>query len=117
MYLAERKSELAQTSLYSHRSRLNHFVKWCADEDISNLNDLTVVLELAFEEALVGDGIDPGGFVGVVAHERLQRDWSWSANPAVDKSYAVDTTQPFRALESSSSPLSPLFIGSGWVRA
>lgn len=41
MYLAERESELAQASLYSHRSRLTHFVEWCSDEVITNLNDLT----------------------------------------------------------------------------
>lgn len=41
LYLKEKQSELAEASLYPHRSRLGHFVQWCVDQNIQNLNDLT----------------------------------------------------------------------------
>lgn len=40
-YLDSRATELAQSSLYAHKSRLGHFVRWCDQEDIENLNSLT----------------------------------------------------------------------------
>jgi site-specific recombinase XerD len=41
LYLADRKNELSEATLYSHRSRLGHFVRWCDEQDIENLNNLT----------------------------------------------------------------------------
>lgn len=41
LYLADRANELAEATLYSHESRLSHFVSWCDEQDITNLNDLT----------------------------------------------------------------------------
>ena len=41
MYLKHREDELAESSLNAHRLRLKHFVRWCDDEDIDNLNELT----------------------------------------------------------------------------
>jgi site-specific recombinase XerD len=41
LYLADRKNELTEATLYSHKSRLGHFVRWCDEQDIDNLNDLT----------------------------------------------------------------------------
>lgn len=40
-YLADRENEVAEATLYSHRSRLGHFVRWCVDHEIENLNNLT----------------------------------------------------------------------------
>lgn len=41
LYLADRKTELAEATLGAHRSRLSFFVKWCERKDIENLNELT----------------------------------------------------------------------------
>jgi len=41
MYLESRERELAAATIYSHRSRLGFFVRWCAEQDIKNLNNLT----------------------------------------------------------------------------
>ena len=41
LYLADREAEVAKTTLYSHSSRLGHFVRWCSEEDIDNLNELS----------------------------------------------------------------------------
>nr|WP_251328580.1 site-specific integrase [Haloplanus sp. HW8-1] len=41
LYLADRKNNVTEATIYSHRSRLGHFVRWCAEEEISNLNELT----------------------------------------------------------------------------
>ena len=41
LYIAEKETELAKASIRSHRSRLGHFVRWCAEREIDNLNDLT----------------------------------------------------------------------------
>ena len=41
LYLADREAEVAKATLYSHSSRLGHFVRWCGEEGISNLNELT----------------------------------------------------------------------------
>jgi hypothetical protein len=39
--LADRETEVTQATLYSHSSRLGHFVRWYDGEHIENLNDLT----------------------------------------------------------------------------
>ncbi len=41
LYLTDKQAELAQSTLYSHSSRLGHFTRWCAEEEIRNLNDLS----------------------------------------------------------------------------
>ena len=41
LYLADRESELAQATLYAHSSRLGHFIRWCDEQEIDNLNELT----------------------------------------------------------------------------
>ena len=40
MYLAEKQPELAQATIYSHRSRLSHFTEWCEQEDIEYVSDI-----------------------------------------------------------------------------
>lgn len=42
-YLQSR-TDLSEKTQYSHRSRLGHFVRWCSDPElgnVENLNDLT----------------------------------------------------------------------------
>jgi site-specific recombinase XerD len=41
LYLADREAEVAKATLYSHSSRLGHFVRWCDEESIDNLNELS----------------------------------------------------------------------------
>lgn len=41
LYLEDKQNELAQASLYAHESRLGHFLRWCENEGITNLNELT----------------------------------------------------------------------------
>ncbi|USZ71252.1 tyrosine-type recombinase/integrase [Natronosalvus halobius] len=41
LYLADRETELAVATIYSHKSRLGHFVRWCDENNITNLNILT----------------------------------------------------------------------------
>ncbi|WP_336136417.1 tyrosine-type recombinase/integrase [Natronomonas amylolytica] len=41
MYLSAREREIAQSTLRAHRSRLGHFLRWCDEQDIDNLNVLT----------------------------------------------------------------------------
>jgi len=39
--LADRENNVIEATIYSHRSRLGHFVRWCAEEGSTNLNELT----------------------------------------------------------------------------
>jgi len=41
LYLRHRADELAESSLNAHRLRLKHFVRWCDEENIDNVNELT----------------------------------------------------------------------------
>lgn len=41
LYIADRENSVSQATIYSHRSRLGHFVRWCDDEGITNLNELS----------------------------------------------------------------------------
>ena len=41
LYLADRETELTRASLKAHKYRLSHFIRWCDEEDITNLNNLT----------------------------------------------------------------------------
>ena len=41
LYLKHRVDELADASLNAHQLRLKHFVRWCDEENIENLNHIT----------------------------------------------------------------------------
>jgi len=41
LYLADKDSELAEASLKAHKYRLDHFIRWCDQQDIENLNNLS----------------------------------------------------------------------------
>lgn len=41
LYLSQRETEVTQATLYSHKSRLGHFVRWCNEQGIENLNTIT----------------------------------------------------------------------------
>jgi integrase len=41
LYLDEMQQELSQATLYSRKSRIGHFLRWCEEKGIDNLNDLT----------------------------------------------------------------------------
>ena len=40
-YVESRKSELSQSTLYEHTTRLNRFLEWCEKEGVTDLNDLS----------------------------------------------------------------------------
>lgn len=40
MYKNHRRGEVSKATLQSHGYRLKHFVNWCSDEDITNLNNV-----------------------------------------------------------------------------
>lgn len=40
-YLTEKRPEVSQATIYSHKSRLNHFLRWCDHSDLDDLNELT----------------------------------------------------------------------------
>lgn len=41
LYLKDREGELAKQTHRSHDERLGHFVRWCEQNDIANLNDVS----------------------------------------------------------------------------
>ncbi|WP_235728420.1 tyrosine-type recombinase/integrase [Halosimplex carlsbadense] len=41
LYLAQREDDASERTVQAHRYRLKHFVRWCGEEDLTNLNDLT----------------------------------------------------------------------------
>lgn len=41
LYLSEKRTEVSDATLYSHKSRLGHFIRWCNERGIDNLNELT----------------------------------------------------------------------------
>ena len=41
LYLQHRKDEVAESTLKAHGYRLSHFVRWCDNEGIDNLNEIT----------------------------------------------------------------------------
>jgi len=41
LYLEHRRGEVSESTLSSHRYRLNEFVEWCEEQEVHNLNDLT----------------------------------------------------------------------------
>ncbi len=40
-YVTSRKSEVSQSTIYEHTTRLNRFTEWCEKQEITNLNELT----------------------------------------------------------------------------
>ena len=40
-YVTARKSELSQSTIYEHTTRLNRFLEWCDQEGLTDLNELT----------------------------------------------------------------------------
>lgn len=41
LYLQDKQREAANSTIRSHQSRLGHFIEWCEEEGIDNMNDLT----------------------------------------------------------------------------
>ena len=41
MYIEDKQRESAAATVHSHRSRLGHFLEWCNEEGIENMNNLT----------------------------------------------------------------------------
>jgi site-specific recombinase XerD len=41
MYLTQRESEVSESTTQAHQYRLSHFIRWCEQESIDNLNELT----------------------------------------------------------------------------
>jgi len=41
MYAQERQGEVSERTLQAHHYRLVHFIRWCQEQDIDNLNDLS----------------------------------------------------------------------------
>ncbi len=41
LYLTDREAELTQATLRSHQCRLGHFIRWCEQQAIANLNELS----------------------------------------------------------------------------
>jgi site-specific recombinase XerD len=41
MYLAQRRGEVAESTVQSHHYRLEPFVRWCESTDLTNLNERT----------------------------------------------------------------------------
>lgn len=41
MYLQDRENELSDATIYSHRSRLSHFTRWCDREGIEEARELS----------------------------------------------------------------------------
>jgi len=41
MYLQERSNDVTEATLYSHKSRLSHFVDWCEEKELDDLNELS----------------------------------------------------------------------------
>mgnify|MGYP000232113823 CR=1 FL=1 len=44
LYLADRENNVTEATIYSHRSRLGHFVRWCDEQEIKRVGDLTPFL-------------------------------------------------------------------------
>jgi site-specific recombinase XerD len=40
-YLSDREDEVNDATLKSHRARLKHFIRWCGEQDLENLNNLS----------------------------------------------------------------------------
>ncbi len=41
LYLKHKATECVETTVQAHRYRTNHFIRWCEENDVHNLNVLT----------------------------------------------------------------------------
>lgn len=41
LYSSDKRNEVTEATLYSHESRLGHFMRWCNEQNITNLNNLS----------------------------------------------------------------------------
>lgn len=41
MYLADKANDLTEASLRAHEHRLSHFIRWCDENELDNLNELS----------------------------------------------------------------------------
>lgn len=41
LYIEDKKQESSASTVRSHRSRLGHFLQWCDEQNLDNMNDLT----------------------------------------------------------------------------
>lgn len=41
LYLDHRRREVSDATMVSHKSRLGHFIRWCEQEGIDNMNEMT----------------------------------------------------------------------------
>jgi site-specific recombinase XerD len=41
LYLAQREDDATDRTVQAHRYRLKHFIRWCGEEGVTNLNELT----------------------------------------------------------------------------
>lgn len=57
-YLNHRRLDLAESTISSHFYRLKHFLKWCDEEQIDNLNHLTGRDIHQYERHRRGDGLE-----------------------------------------------------------
>ena len=41
LFLEHKATDCAESTVRNHRYRMNHFLEWCDEEDVDNLNDLS----------------------------------------------------------------------------
>lgn len=41
LYIEHKTTDCLEATVQAHRYRTNHFVRWCAENDVTNLNELT----------------------------------------------------------------------------
>lgn len=56
MYLKQRQNNVAKSTLNAHRLRLKHFVRWCGEQSIDNLNELNGRKLFEFQQWRKQDG-------------------------------------------------------------
>lgn len=72
LYLEDRRDEIGEATLYSHRSRLGKFVEWCDVEGVENLNDLAGRDLLRFKQWRKADGdLEPVSLQGQLSTLRV----------------------------------------------
>lgn len=54
LYIADRENNVSQATIYSHRSRLGHFISWCNGKaDIRNLNGVITPMRISTSASLL----------------------------------------------------------------
>ncbi len=56
LYLAQRKDEVSDETIQAHHYRLKHLIRWCEQEGITNINDLTPLLLHEYRQWRKEDG-------------------------------------------------------------